>query len=142
MVGGLLSFPVGLSVDSDGSAVVANECPGPAGLVRVATNGAQTAITPNSSTDVLRTPERVGITPAGDYIVSDFNGGSDDDGSLVKVARAGGAQSTLSSGALFNHPLGIAVVPNRPPRARLTVTPDLVAAGDPVKLDASGSSDP
>ena len=142
VVGGLLSFPVGLAVDSDGSAVVANECPGPAGLVRVATNGAQTAITPNSSTDVLRTPERVGITPAGDYIVSDFNGGPDDDGSLVKVARAGGAQSTLSSGALFNHPLGIAVVPNRPPIATLKVTPDVVAAGNQVKLDASGSRDP
>jgi sugar lactone lactonase YvrE len=141
-LGGLLSYPVGLTVDSDGSAIVANECPGGAGLVRVSPTGAQSQVTPNTSGDLLRTPERVGVTPAGDYLVSDFNGGSDGDGSIVKVARSGGAQSTLSSGALFNHPLGIAVVSNRPPVASLTVTPALVAAGDRVKLDATGSRDP
>jgi sugar lactone lactonase YvrE len=140
VVGGLLSFPVGLAIDSDGSAVVANEC-GPAGLVRVAPDGVQTAITANTGSDVLRTPERVGITPGGDMLVTDFNGGTDTDGSIVKVTP-GGAQSTLSSGALFNHPLGIVVVPNRPPIASLVVTPDVVAAGDQVKLDASGSRDP
>jgi hypothetical protein len=84
----------------------------------------------------------VAITPGGDIVTSDFNGGPDTDGSIVKVERSSGAQSTLASGALFNHPLGIAVVPNRPPIARLTVTPDLVAAGNEVKLDASGSRDP
>jgi DNA-binding beta-propeller fold protein YncE len=137
-----LRYPLGLAIDSDRSVVVANECPGGAGLVRVASSGGgQTDITTNDSQDVLRTPERVAITPAGDMLVSDVNGGTDTDGSIVKVTRAG-AQSTLSSGALFNHPLGIAVVPNRPPIASLVVTPDLVAAGDPVKLDASGSRDP
>jgi len=141
--GGLLSYPVGLAVDSDGSAIIANECPGGAGLVRVSSTGAQSQVTPNAATgDVLRTPERVGVTPAGDYLVSDFNGGSDGDGSIVKVTRSGGVQSTLSEGALFNHPLGIAVVPNRPPVASLKVTPDVVAAGDRVELDASASRDP
>jgi sugar lactone lactonase YvrE len=141
-IGGLLSYPVGLALDSDGSAVVANECPGGAGLVRVSPTGAQSEITANAADDVLRTPERVGITPAGDYVVSDFNGGSDGDGSLVKVARSGGLQSNLASGALFNHPLGIAVVPNRAPSASLTARPALVAAGSQVTLDASGSRDP
>jgi DNA-binding beta-propeller fold protein YncE len=138
---GLLSFPVGLAVDSDGSAVVANECSGGSGLVRVAPGGAQTQITANSAGDVLRTPERVGITPGGNYLVSDYNGGSDLDGSIVKVTRAG-AQSTLSSGPLFNHPLGIAVVPNAAPVAALRLAPDLIRAGGQVKLDASGSRDP
>ena len=33
-------------------------------------------------------------------------------------------------------------MPNRPPIATLKVTPDVVAAGNQVKLDASGSRDP
>jgi sugar lactone lactonase YvrE len=137
----LLSYPVGLAIDSDGSQVVANECFGAPGLVRVAPGGAQTPITANNGASVLRTPERVGIAPGGDMIVSDYNGGPDSDGSLVKVTRAG-VQSTLSSGALFNHPIGVAVVPNRPPVASLKVTPEVVAAGKRVELDASGSRDP
>jgi sugar lactone lactonase YvrE len=137
-----LSYPVGLAIDANGSVVVANECSGGAGLVRVASSGgSQTSITTNNGSDVLRTPERVGIAPGGAMLVTDFNGGTDSDGSIVKVTP-GGAQSTLSSGLLFNHPLGIVVVPNRPPIATLKATPDLVAAGDPVKLDASGSRDP
>jgi sugar lactone lactonase YvrE len=135
----LLSYPVGLAVDSTGAVVVANECPGGAGLVRV--SGGQSSITPNGGSDVLRTPERVAITPGGNYVVSDYNGGGDLDGSIVRVTP-GGAQTTLSSGPLFNHPLGIAVVPNLPPVAVLKATPALVAAGHDVRLDASASRDP
>jgi sugar lactone lactonase YvrE len=138
----LLSYPLGLAIAADGSVVVANECPGGAGLVRVASSGGvQHEVTANGAQDVLRTPERVGITPGGDMLVTDYSGGSDSDGSIVRVTP-GGTQSTLSSGALFNHPLGIAVVPNRPPVATLKLTPDLVAAGKRVQLDASGSRDP
>jgi hypothetical protein len=110
-------------------------------VVRVAPNGAQTQLTANTPTDTLRTPERVALTPDRDILVSDYNGGPDQDGSIVKVTP-GGTQTTLSSGALFNHPLGIAVVPNRPPVAALKVIPDVVAAGKRVELDASGSRDP
>jgi hypothetical protein len=137
-----LRYPVGLAIDADGSVVVANECAGGAGLVRVGpTPGAQAPITTNNAQDVLRTPERVALTPDREMLVSDYNGGADRDGSIVKVTRAG-VQSTLYSGPLFNHPMGIAVVTNRPPIAALTVTPDVVAAGKQVKLDASGSRDP
>jgi len=137
-----LRYPVGLAIDADGSIVVANECGGGAGLVRVGpTPGAQTAITTNGSHDVLRTPERVALTPDRQMLVSDYNGGADRDGSIVKVTRSGG-QSTFSSGPLFNHPMGIALVTNRPPLAALSVTPDVVAAGKQVKLDASASRDP
>jgi DNA-binding beta-propeller fold protein YncE len=135
-----LSFPVGVAVDPSGGVLVANECAGGSGLVRVA-GGVQKSVTTNTASDSLRTPERVAITPGGDYLVSDYNGGSDLDGSVVRITP-GGAQRTLSSGALFNHPLGIAVVPNLPPVARLKLTPDLVRAGARVELDASGSRDP
>jgi hypothetical protein len=137
----LLSFPLGLAIDHDGSVVVANECEGGAGLVRIGAGGAQNEITPNTGGDVLRTPERVAITPGGNMLVSDYNGGSDLDGSIVKVTP-GGVQSTLSSGLLFNHPLGIVVVPNRPPVAALTASADLVPTGKQVTLNASGSRDP
>jgi hypothetical protein len=139
---GLLSYPLGLAIASDRSVVVANECSIGADLVRVASSGGgQTEITPNGSPQVLRTPERVAITPGGNMLVSDYNGGSDLDGSIVKVTP-GGVQSTLSSGLLFNHPLGIVVVPNRPPVAALTASADLVPTGKQVTLNASGSRDP
>jgi PKD domain len=140
---GLFAFPVGVAVAGDGSIVVANECEGPlrAGLVRLVPGQAQVALTSNDTSDVLRTPERVAITPAGDMLVTDFNAGSDDDGGIVKVSP-GGAQSVLSSGPLFNRPMGIAVVRNRPPTAALSAAPSEVAAGRQVRLDASGSRDP
>jgi hypothetical protein len=75
-------------------------------------------------------------------VVSDFNLGVDGDGGIVKVRRSDGAQSVLSTGPLFNHPMGIAAVANRPPAAALAVAPALVAAGRGVGLDASGSRDP
>jgi sugar lactone lactonase YvrE len=136
-----LRYPLGVAIAPDGAVIAVNECDGGAGLVRVGADGSQTQVTTNNGGDVLRRPERVGITPGGNLLVSDYYGGSDLDGSVVKVTP-GGAQSTLSSGALFNHPLGIVVVPNSPPVAVLTATPDVVRTGEPVKLDASGSRDP
>ena len=53
-----------------------------------------------------------------------------------------GAQSLVRAGELFNRPLGIVAVPNRAPSATLTLDPPAVAAGRPVRLDASRSGDP
>jgi DNA-binding beta-propeller fold protein YncE len=144
VLGSLLAYPVGVAIAPDGDIVVANECEGllRTGLVRLVPNVLQAPLTTNDTTDVLRTPERVAFTPAGDLLVSDFNLGSDSDGGIVKVSRASGAQSVLASGALFNHPMGIAAVANRPPAPALAATPALVAAGRAVNLDASGSRDP
>ena len=141
---GRLAYPLGVAVDRDGSLVVANECGGLSadGLVRVLPGGAQEHITTNSTDDVLRTPERVGIDPAGDLLVSDYSVGADGDGGIVKVNPSTGEQSALTTDSLFNHPLGIAVVPNRPPTAALAIAPKTVAAGRQVTLDASGSRDP
>jgi len=139
-----LSLPLGVAIDTDGSIVVANECgtPNGVGLVRVLSQVQQVPIASNGEDDFLRTPERVAVTPAGDYVVSDFSLGADEDGGIVKVARGSQAQSVVSSASLFNHPLGIAAVANRPPTATLAVTPRVVAPGRQVTLDASGSRDP
>jgi DNA-binding beta-propeller fold protein YncE len=142
---GGLSRPLGVAVDADGSLIVANECgtPNGVGLLRIdPLNGNQAAIASNGPDDILVTPERVAVSPAGDFLVTDFNVGPDRDGGIVKVARGSGAQSVVSAGALFNHPIGIAVVTNRPPTAALSIAPQMVAAGRQVALDASGSRDP
>jgi sugar lactone lactonase YvrE len=138
-----IAWPLGLAIAADGGLVVANECGGGAGLVRVdPLAGTQLDITGNSDQDVLVTPERVAFDPAGALLVSDFNLGPDEDGGIVRVDPESGAQTLVRAGELFNHPLGIASVVNRPPTAALSVDPPVVAAGSPVRLDASGSSDP
>jgi DNA-binding beta-propeller fold protein YncE len=138
---GHIAWPLGLAVGSGGGIVVANECGGNGGLILVDPLGrGQAPITPNTSQDVLVTPERVAFDPGGALLVSDFNVGTE--GGIVRVDPGTGAQSLVRSGELFNHPLGIAAVVNRPPSATLTLDPPVVAAGRPVRLDASGSGDP
>jgi DNA-binding beta-propeller fold protein YncE len=140
---GHIAWPLGLAVASGGGIVVANECGGNGGLILVDRLGyGQVPITPNGSQDVLVTPERVAFDPGGALLVSDFNVGADREGGIVRVDPASGAQSLARSGELFNHPLGIAAVVNRPPSASLTLDPPVVAAGRPVRFDASGSGDP
>ena len=138
-----LAWPLGLAVRPDGDIVVANECGTGGGLVRVDRRGlGQHVITPNDPEDVLVTPERVAFDPAGRLLVSDFSAGSDGQGGIVSVDPETGAQSLVLAGSPFNHPLGIAAAPNRPPSASLVPDPPTVAAGRPVRLDAERSSDP
>jgi DNA-binding beta-propeller fold protein YncE len=138
---GHMSWPLGVAVGSGGGIVVANECGGGAGLVLVHRLGlSQALITPNTGQDVLVTPERVTFDPGGALLVSDFNVGTE--GGIVRVDPGTGAQSLVSAGELFNHPLGIATVVNRPPSAALALDPPVVATARTVRLDASGSSDP
>jgi DNA-binding beta-propeller fold protein YncE len=140
---GSIAWPLGLALDADRGIVVANECATPGGLVRVdPLGGSQRVLTGNGQDDVLVTPERVAFDPGGAPLVSDFALGADGEGGIARVDPATGAQSLLAGGDLFNHPLGIAAVANRPPAASLAAQPPLVAAGDTVRLDASGSSDP
>jgi sugar lactone lactonase YvrE len=138
-----IAWPLGLAIATDGELVVANECAGGAGLVGVdPIAGTQIDITGNGDEDVLVTPERVAFDPGGALLVSDFNVGPDEDGGIVRVDAETGTQSLVRAGELFNHPLGIAAVVNRPPAAVLSVDQPVVAAGRSVRLDASGSSDP
>jgi DNA-binding beta-propeller fold protein YncE len=140
--GGHIAWPLGLAVRPDGGIVVANECGRHGGLVLLERLGLwQLLITPNSSQDVLVTPERVALDPNGGLLVSDFSAGPDGEGGIVSVDPGTGAQSLVGAGELFNHPLGIAAVVNRAPSASLTLPP-AVAAGRPVQLDASRSGDP
>ena len=138
--GGLFRYPLGVALDAQNRIAFANEC-GPNGLLRLA-GGILSPITSNNDSDVLVTPERMALDPAGNFLVSDFSVG-DGDGGIVRVdTSAGGAQSLVRQGDLFNHPLGIATVVNRPPSAALNIAPRAVAAGKPVRLDGGGSSDP
>ena len=142
---GSLSRPLGVALDADRSIIVANECGSPdgIGLLRVdPSSDMQSQVASNGPDDKLITPERVAVAPGGDFLVTDYNVGGDSDGGIVKVARGTQAQSVVSSNSLFNHPLGIAVVRNRPPTATLSVSPPTVKAGTRVTLDASGSRDP
>jgi DNA-binding beta-propeller fold protein YncE len=138
-----ISWPLGLVVAPDGGIVVANECSRHGGLIRVdPLGGDQIQVTPNGEQDVLVTPERVTLDPAGALLVSDFSLGPDQDGGIVRVDPETGDQTLVRAGELFNHPLGIAMAVNRAPSAALVLDRSVVAAGRPVRLDASGSSDP
>jgi sugar lactone lactonase YvrE len=140
---GQIAWPLGLAVAADGEIVVANECPVAGGLIGLDAAGrGQREITPNGPQDVLVTPERIAFDPGGALVVSDFSLGPDEDGGIVRVDPEDGSQSLVRAGELFNHPLGIATVVNHPPSATLTPDPPVVAAGRPVRLDASGSGDP
>lgn len=132
----LLNHPLGLTLDAGGVPAFANEC-GPNGLVALPNR----LITPNGPADVLETPERIAVDPAGNFLVSDF-AAADGDGGIVGVNAATGSQRLLAHGELFNHPMGIAAVVNRPPAAVLRLSRATVAAGAPVGLDGSTSSDP
>jgi sugar lactone lactonase YvrE len=137
--GGLFRYPLGVALDGAGRIVFANEC-GPNGLLRVVSDVIQTPLSPNGDGDVLVTPERLALDPAGDFLVSDWSLG-DGDGGIAKVDADTGVQSLVRQGDLFNHPMGIAAVVNRPPTAALTPARPVVAAGERLRLDASRSRD-
>jgi sugar lactone lactonase YvrE len=137
--GGLFRYPLGVALDGAGRIVFANEC-GPNGLLRVISEVTQSPLTPNGDGDLLVTPERLALAPDGDFLVSDWSLG-DGDGGIVKVDAETGVQSLVRQGDLFNHPMGIAAVVNRPPTAALTPVRPVVAAGERVRLDASASRD-
>ncbi len=141
---GRLAYPLGVAAAADGSLAIANECGGVSadGVVRIRPDGAQEHVTTNNTEDVLQTPERIAFDPSGGLLVTDYVVGADGDGGLVRVNPATGAQAVVTTDSLFNHPLGIAVVRNRPPTATLSISPPTVKAGARVTLDASGSRDP
>ena len=122
---GRLAYPLGVAAAADGSLAVANECGGVSadGVVRIRPDGAQEHVTTNNTEDVLQTPERIAFDPSGGLLVTDYVVGADGDGGLVRVNPATGAQAVVTTDSLFNHPLGIAVVRNRPPTATLVDLP-------------------
>jgi sugar lactone lactonase YvrE len=141
--GGLFRSPFGVAVEPGGRILVANEgVTAAAAVVAVdPVTGQQSVVTPNMAGDVFRFPERIALTPDGQLLVTDFEL-ADRFGGIVRVAPAGGAQTMAWQGELFNNPLGIAVVVNRPPAAALSASPAAVAGGQPVRFDASASTDP
>ena len=140
--GNLVRNPLGVTLDPAGRILVVNQNGGTALMGVDPDTGVQDAESPNTGTDRFVVPQRPAVTPDGDVVVSDFT--LDDlEGGLVSVNLSTGAQSILRQDrALFNNPLGVAVVANRAPSAALSAAPAVVAAGRQVSFDASGSSDP
>ena len=60
----------------------------------------------------------------------------------MSVDRGTGAARIMRQGTLFNNPLGVTTVVNRPPSAAISFAPQRVRAGQRVTYDASGSADP
>lgn len=140
--GNLLRNPLGITVEPGGRILLVNQNGGTALVAVDPKTGAQDAETTNTATDRLVLPQRPALTPEGDVVVSDFTL-DDQEGGLVSVDLPDGSQSLLRQDrALFNNPLGVAVIANRPPAPSLDVSPAVVAGGQEVTLDASGSTDP
>jgi len=140
--GNLFRNPLGLTVEPSGRVLLVNQN-GATALVAVdPVTGVQDAETPNTASDRVVVPQRPALTPAGDVVLSDFTL-DDQEGGLVSVDLPDGSQSLLRQDRkLFNNPLGVAVVANRPPVPAVSVSPPVVAGGHAVTLDASGSRDP
>jgi PKD domain len=141
--GSTLRGVFGVAVAPGGGIFAANQTSAQAAVTAVdPANGVQTVVTPNSSsTDAFELPQRPSVLPDGNLIVADY-ALNDQEGGLVHVERSTGAARILRQGTLFNNPIGVAVVVNRPPAATLNVGPPLVAGSQWVTFDASGSSDP
>jgi DNA-binding beta-propeller fold protein YncE len=141
--GNLLRGVFGAAVEPGGGILVVNQTGAQAAVASInPVNGEQTALTPNSSAaDAFELPQRVAILPDGNLLVADY-ALNDLEGGLVHVERSTGAARILRQGTLFNNPLGVAVVVNRPPAANLVASPQKIPAGGWVTLDAAGSSDP
>jgi hypothetical protein len=140
--GNLFRNPLGVTVEPGGRILMVNQNGGTALVGVDPDTGVQDAETPNTDTDRIVVPQRPAVTPEGDVVVSDFT--LDDlEGGLVSVKLDTGAQSILRQDRqLFNNPLGVAVVANRAPLPALTASPGVVAAGQQMSFDASGSTDP
>jgi hypothetical protein len=141
--GNLLRGVFGAAVDPGGGVLVVNQTGAQAAVAAInPLNGSQTAVTPNSSSnDAFELPQRAVVLPDGNLLVADY-ALNDQEGGLVGVDRATGAARIVRQGTLFNNPLGVTTVVNRPPTAAITFAPHRVAGGQTVRYDASGSADP
>jgi len=140
--GNLFRNPLGVTVEPGGRIHVVNQNGGTALVGVDPESGVQNAETPNTASDRLVVPQRAGLTPGGDAVITDFTL-DDQEGGLVSVDLEDGAQSILRQNKqLFNNPLGIAVIANRAPVAALSASPSVVGPRRPVSFNASGSADP
>jgi hypothetical protein len=141
--GNVLRGTFGAAVDASGAVLVVNQTSAQAAVAAIdSANGSQTPVTPNSTTaDAFELPQRMTVLPDGNLLVADY-ALNDQEGGLVGVDRATGAASIVRQGTLFNNPIGVTAVVNRPPSAVLTIRPRTVAGGEAVTFSASGSADP
>jgi DNA-binding beta-propeller fold protein YncE len=138
--GNLLRGTFGTAVEPSGGIFVVNQTGAQAAVAAInPANGSQTAVTPNSSTaDAFEMPQRVAVLPDGNLLVADY-ALNDQEGGLVGIDRASGSARILRQGGLFNNPLGVTAVVNRPPSASIRFAPRRVAGGERVTYRASGT---
>jgi len=146
--GGFLVDPVGIGMAPGGGIFVADEEAGASGLGQIIfinpAGGAQTVI---SSETNFEHPHDVGVEPGStSLIVTDPVAGLGV-GSVLRVAVADGAQTVLATGADDNtdfvEPLGVLVIPNRPPVVQddRTVTVAEDSANTPLNIPAPTDAD-
>jgi hypothetical protein len=139
--GSTLRGVFGVAVEPGGGILVANQTSIQAAVTGINPgNGVQTQVAPHTAS-VFELPQRVAVAPDGNLVVTDY-ALNDGEGGLVHVERATGAGRIMRQGTLFNNPIGVALVVNRPPAATLNLTPRLVGRRDWVTFDASSSTDP
>jgi DNA-binding beta-propeller fold protein YncE len=139
----LIEKPFGVAVGPGGEILLANEAATADAVIAVnPQTGLQSVVSPNFPDDVFNVPQRPALLPDGNVVVTDYLL-DDQEGGLVHVARPSGAQTVLrQSRQLFNNPLGLEVIVNRPPSAALTFAPTRVRHERAVSFDASASRDP
>ena len=122
--GNVLRGTFGAAVDASGAVLVVNQTSAQAAVAAIdSANGSQTPVTPNSTTaDAFELPQRMAVLPDGNLLVADY-ALNDQEGGLVGVDRATGAARIVRQGTLFNNPIGVTAVVNRPPSAVLTIRP-------------------
>jgi hypothetical protein len=140
--GNLFRNPLGVTVAPGGRIQVVNQNGGTALVAVDPGTGVQDGETQNTASDRIVVPQRAALTPDGDAVLTDFTL-DDQEGGLVSVDLEDGSQSILRQDKqLFNNPLGVAVIANRPPVGALAASPAVAGPGRPVSFNASGSSDP
>jgi DNA-binding beta-propeller fold protein YncE len=137
-------YPEGIAISPDGrSAYLANE----SGFVNQYDVGPGGSLTPKAAPTVPSGPTAgwVAVSPSGRSVyTADFGTGTSGGAVSQYDADAGGALFAKSPASLAagNGPVNLAVTPDQPPAASLTVPAGRVRPGVPAALNASGSSDP
>jgi YVTN family beta-propeller protein len=137
--------PTGIGISPDGrSAYVANDTDEVVSQYDIGPGG---SLTPKAPPTVFSGfgPDWIAVSPSGRSVyVSLFGSGTSGGGVSQYDAGAGGALFAKSPAFLpaGNGPIGVAITPDQPPAASLTVPADRVRPGVPIALNASASSDP
>jgi DNA-binding beta-propeller fold protein YncE len=108
--GGLLQSPSQLAVAPSGRIFVADEGNNHEGIYAINPgNGAQTALVTAAANPQLASPYAVALTAGGRLLFADYDAFPPaDTGGIFSLGPSGGSPQTVSSGQLFEDPIGVA----------------------------------